>query len=98
MSKQQRQRPTFVGYNGNDAEVERLDLLCRYTATSRADFMRCAVAFLDSALTLDELARLNAQNGGLAPAQARVREEATQTMASVLDRLRPRPLVAASLN
>jgi hypothetical protein len=92
-------RPRFLGYNARtQTEVERLDLTAHYTGTSRANFMRMAVAFLDSTITLQELARIEASEGSLTEAQAKVREEATQTMEDVLTRLRPQPIVPMALN
>jgi hypothetical protein len=77
---------------------QRVDDLAIYTGHSVSAFVRLAIAFTDSALVLDELARFAEQNGGLTDEQERVRVEATQTMADVLATFRPRPLVPVSSN
>ena len=78
---------------------ERLDLLCKHTHQPRSGLVGHAFDFLDAALTLGELARVEAEHGGLTDAQQQVREQATSDMAAILDRLTPVPIIpAASLN
>lgn len=81
-----------IAFRVNPAVGERIDLLGRYTGLGRSEFLRLAVAFTDSAVTLDELRRIEVE-GGLTDQQAQVRDEATATMADVLAALRPKPLV-----
>jgi hypothetical protein len=91
---------TFIGYHVTDPrEVARVEEIARYCGTNRSAFLRLAVAFLDSAVVLDELTRLADQQGGtLTSEQDAVRDEAMTTMGDVLAALRPRPLVPLSAN
>jgi hypothetical protein len=92
-------REVLIGYHPDTpAEVERLDLVCGYTGQTRASFCRLAVAFMDSTLVLEEISRLEAQQRGLTDAQASTRDEAMGTMAAVLVKLHPQPLVPMSAN
>lgn len=80
------------------AEVRRLDAVCAYVRLTRAGFLRRSVAFMDSALVLEEIARLEAQQGALTPEQQATREEATATMVDLLASMHPKPIVPMSAN